>query len=191
MNLASLLETEDTRIAAIKLKIAKLKDERRQLVQQFAGSGFQSGINPIYAPRINRLDAQLKVAGQELTAALERPNIEQSLIAAAQKASAQPAPTHGERVKQGMERWTTLAREHGNEAGLNQHIEQLAKQQTQNGRYFLDIKQLATDLDVGENTLRRRLEQTGLNHLLAWLPNAVAGVNPSAVVRAKNIKKYS
>lgn len=188
MNLTSLFESSSA--DSIKLRISALKDQRKQLIQRHAGSGFQSGINPIYANRVNQIDAQLKVLYAELEHALKAPEIEKQILTQRQQAASNvPQQTHGDRVKQGMQRWLELAQQYGGEHGLNKAIRDAAIKQTDNGRYFLDVKQLATDFDVAEKTMRKRLEFPQLVDLLNWLPRSAAGVSAAAIIRARNKAK--
>lgn len=189
MNLTKLFEASS--VESIRLKIATLKDQRKQIVQKYAGSGFQSGINPVYANRVKQIDAQLAVLSKELEHALKVPDIEKQLsVQRQQQAASTPQQTHGDRVKQGMQRWIDLATQYGGEHGLNKAIRDAAIRQTDNGRYFLDVKQLALDFDVAEKTMRKRLEFSQLVDLLNWLPRSAAGVSAAAIIRAKNKAKF-
>lgn len=165
MLLSDLLENEDPRVAAIRNKIASLKAERKALVSQFAGSGFQSGIDPRYATHVKRLDAAIAVAGQDLTAALARPSIEQGIRDADRQLANSIVPRtgrfdpdHGDSIKRGVEHWKELAAKYGDEHQLNVAILNAAKKQTQNGVYPLDVKSLAREFDVPSRSMYARID---------------------------------
>lgn len=158
-------------------ELTRLKTEYRQLMKS-AGSVFQSGVKPEYKDRVSRLKFSMKTAQDRLDHANALPAIIDDQRNAARTLAATRASYTPDQKKQdfskavsrGFDVWDDLRDEHGGDEGLDQAIHQAAIAQTEDGKYKLDVDQLAQTFGVPTRSMYKRLESPQLFKTAAMMP---------------------
>lgn len=155
---------------ALRTKIARLKAQRKELVKTSAGALNQSGIHPRWKAQVDRLDAAIKAAGQDLEAELKKASNAAAVKHKADTIKAPPAD-HGKARAEGAKYWRELADKYGDEHKLNLAILKAAKDQTNNGKHPLSVESLAKHFGVIESAMYRRISSMEeLLQLKKWYP---------------------